>query len=74
MQFPTQAIKAAIGPRDADFLTIGNAWITLQITRRDVNDMDACVWECDNDQFDTLRAALEYAVKTLGEFQAGRAD
>jgi hypothetical protein len=70
-------IAAAMGPRDGDFIELRNAWAHVAITRTAVNDVGDYVYNLSGDsdeQFDTLKAAMDCAIEELGKYQRGRGD
>jgi hypothetical protein len=68
------ALSQAIGTDDQDFLTIGNAWASITITRD--TGSGTTYFEVSGDAhqrgFPLLVDALMYALAELREFERGR--
>lgn len=68
----TKDLKAAIGPRDGDYLNLRNAWAQVWIENDDGRYIVR--GDCVRATFDTLGEALTHALQALARYQQGRAD
>lgn len=73
-------VKAAIGNKPGDYLTLANQWANVTITRLEPDDDKR--WEVTGDlmnlrsraeRFGTIGAAMIYAVASLALYEQGRA-
>ncbi len=73
-----KAIGAAMGPRPMDELVIQNAWAEVVIVRQDDDSFivvgDLADTRISSKQFVSLTEAMSYALRSLAEYQHGRAD
>ncbi len=78
-KFDSQAIASAAGPRDGDSIELRNQWAKVTIN----HDATSRAWIVTGDladlrarqmAFGEAHAALSYALRSLAEYQYGRAD
>jgi hypothetical protein len=75
-------LKAAIGNRDGDYLTLENQWARVHVTREEVDTTPkpsvqyfvTGESECARTGFTSLGAAVEHAAKVLKLYTDGRCD
>lgn len=81
-KFDAKAISQAMGPRPLDTLEVVNQWARVRITRDSAaGQPDAFIVDGDIADsrarakgFTSLTEAMSYALRSLAEFQNGRAD